>query len=52
MPREKLATYMTVDDFQYYWQWANERISLSYSGLHMGHYKAASFDCHLSALHA
>jgi len=47
-----LATYVTVEDFQYYWQQANERISSSYSGLHMGHYKAASFDYGLSALHA
>jgi len=52
MPREEIATYVTVEDFQYYWQRANERISSSYSGLHMGHYKAASFDPHLSALHA
>jgi len=52
MPKEELATYVTVEDFQYYWQRANERISSSYSGLHMGHYKAASFDPHLSALHA
>ena len=29
-----------------------KRISSSYSGLHFGHYKAASFDKDLSALHA
>ena len=52
MPAEEIATYVTVEDFQYYWQRANERVSLSYSGLHFGHYKAASFDPALSALHA
>ena len=50
-PRE-LATYVTVEDFQYYWQRTNERTSSSYSGLHFGHYKAASFDKNLSLLHA
>ena len=52
MSTEEIATYVTVEDFQYYWQRANERISSSYSGLHFGHYKAAAFDYHLSALHA
>ena len=52
MPADEIATYVTVEDFQYYWQRANERISSSYSGLHFGHYKAASFDPELSALHA
>jgi len=52
MSKEDIATYVTAEDFQYYWQRANERISSSYSGLHFGHYKAASFDYHLSSLHA
>ena len=52
MSGEEISTYVTVEDFQYYWQRANERISSSYSGLHYGHYKAASFDVNLSALHA
>ena len=52
MRAEAIATYVTVEDFQHYWQRANERVSLSYSGLHFGHYKAASFDPALSALHA
>lgn len=47
-----MATYVTVEDFQYYWQHANERIPSLYSELHFGHYKAASFDPYLSALHA
>ena len=52
MPAEEIATYVTVEDFQYYWQRSNERVSSSYSGLHFGHYKAVSFDPALSALHA
>ena len=52
MSKEDVSTYVTVEDFQHYWQKANERISSSYSGLHFGHYKAASFDKDLSALHA
>lgn len=52
MSDEQIATFVTVEDFQYYWQRANERISSSYSGLHFGHYKAASYDKDLSALHA
>ena len=52
MSADQIATYVTVEDFQYYWQRSNERISSSYSGLHNGHYKAASFDKDLSALHA
>ena len=52
MPAEEIATYVTVEDFQYYWQRANERVSLPYSGLYFGQYKAAPFDPALSALHA
>ena len=49
----EIATYITVADFQYYWQRANKHISSSYSDLHMGHYKAASFEeKRISALHA
>ena len=52
MSSEEVATYVSVEDFQYFWKRVNERISSSYSGLHFGHYKAASFDVKLSALHA
>ena len=52
LSKEEVASYVTVDDFQYYWQRANERISSSYSGLHFGHYKAASFGRNLSVIHA
>ena len=52
LSNEEVATDVTAEDFQYYCQRANERISFSYSGLHFGHYKADSFDGGLSALHA
>ncbi len=38
-------------DLYSYWQHANEDIQSSKSGCHFGHYKAASFDCYLSAMH-
>jgi hypothetical protein len=47
-----IATYITPEDFQYFWQTARERTGSSYSGLHFGHYKAASFCPNLSLLHA
>ena len=47
-----MATYITTEDFRDYWQTANERTSFSYSGLHFGHYKVASFDNVLLAMHA
>jgi hypothetical protein len=43
---------VSVHNFQSYWQGANKRISSSFSCLHFGHYKAASSNKHLSALHA
>jgi hypothetical protein len=47
-----ITTYVTLEDFQYFWQTARERTGSSYSGLHFGHYKAASFCPNLSLLHA
>ncbi len=47
----KIATYVTVEDFQHFWQTARERTGSSYSGLHFGHYMAASFCLDLSLLH-
>ena len=52
LTKKEVASYMIVDDFQYYWQRANEISSSSFGGLHMGHYKVAIFDPELSALHA
>jgi hypothetical protein len=48
----EVATYVMVKDFQYFWQKARECTGSSYSGLHFGHYMAASFCTNLSALHA
>ena len=52
MGPEEVAKYVTVEDFQYYWQRADERIQSSYSRLHFGHYKAAAFSDGPSMLHA
>jgi hypothetical protein len=52
LSKESINTMVSVVDFQNYWQSANEKISSSFSCLHFGHYKAASFDRNLSALHA
>ncbi len=40
-----------LDSFQSYWKSAKERTSSSYSGRHMGHYKAVSDNPELAALH-
>jgi hypothetical protein len=52
LSNESIDITVSVYDFQDYWQGANEAISSLYSRLHFGHYKAASFDKNLSALHA
>ena len=52
MLKEQVATYVITEDFQDYWQTANKHTLLSYSGLHFGHYEAASFNKVLSAMHA
>ena len=52
LSQEEVATYIMADDYQYVWQRGNERISLSYSGLHFGHYNAAAYDRELSTLYA
>ena len=49
---DQVATYVTAEDFQHFWQFAKERTGSSYSGLHFGHYIAASYCPTLAALHA
>jgi hypothetical protein len=49
---EKIDATISLSDFQGYWQKADESISSSFNRLHFGHYKAASFNKDLSALHA
>ncbi len=44
--------FISTTDFQSYWQHANEDIQSSESGCHFGHYKVASYDRYLSAMHA
>ncbi len=39
----EIATYVTAEDFQHFWQTTREQTGSSYSGLHFGHYIAASF---------
>jgi hypothetical protein len=48
----QVATYVTPEDFQHFWQHAREWTRSSFSGLHFGHYIAASFCPSLSLLHA
>jgi hypothetical protein len=43
LPPTEIATYVTLEDFQQFWQHAQKRTGSSYSGLHFGHYIAASF---------
>ena len=52
MSRAEVATYVTVEDFQFYWRQKNDQISSLFNGLHMGHYKAAAYNDDLSLLHA
>jgi hypothetical protein len=52
LANEKIATTITVRDFQTYWQKVNEKTSSSFSRLHFGHYKAASHSSLLSSLNA
>jgi hypothetical protein len=49
--KKEVVDFVSTTDFQSYWQHANEDIQSSKSGCHFGHYKAASFDRYLSAMH-
>jgi hypothetical protein len=51
LPSE-VATYVTIEDYQYFWQRAHEPTGSLYSRLHFGHYKAALFCNNHLALHA
>jgi hypothetical protein len=48
---KEVSSYVTVKDFQHYWQQVSERTSSLYSVLHFGHYKAVPFDHNLAVLH-
>ena len=43
---------ITVDDFIEYWKGSREKTSSSYSGLHFGHWKAASWNKFTASIHA
>lgn len=47
-----ISTSISRDDFIRYWRKAKESTSSSFSGLHFGHYKAATHSPFLSDIHA
>jgi hypothetical protein len=51
-PHLQITCKITKEDFQQYWKKTKERTSSSISGLHYGHYKAASSNDTLSEIHA
>ena len=51
MSDEEIHAFIASEDFRFFWQHANEKIQSSESGCHFGHYKAASFDEDITALH-
>ncbi len=48
----EIATMITMEDFQNYWQWVDERTLSSFSRVTFSHYKATAFHYMLSAMHA
>jgi len=52
LSEEEVSDFMSTTDFQSYWRHTNKDIQSSESGCHFGHYKAASYDRYLSAMHA
>jgi len=49
---EMISMILTLEVFCAHWKCACERTSSSFSGLHFGHYKAATSDLSLAHLHA
>ncbi len=47
----EIATMITTEDFQNYWQRVDERTLSSFSGITFSHYKAAAFHYMLFAMH-
>ncbi len=52
LSKKEVVDFVLTTDFQSYWQHTNEDIQSSESGCHFGHYKVASYDWYLSAMHA
>jgi hypothetical protein len=48
----EIATTITTEDFQNFWQWFIERTSYSFSGITSLHYKAAALHPMLAVMHA
>jgi hypothetical protein len=51
-PVNRISCEITRQDFQHHWRRSKERTSSSVSGLHYGHYKAATHSELLSEIHA
>eukprot|EP00956_Cyclotella_meneghiniana_P028224 scaffold65021_cov87-Cyclotella_meneghiniana.AAC.11 len=49
---QEISNYVSSEDFQYFWQHADEFIQSSYSHIHFGHCKAIAHDRYLSSLEA
>ncbi len=52
IPADSISTIVGRQDWQHYWQKADERTSSSRSGLHFGHYKAGCASTYTSHFHA
>jgi hypothetical protein len=52
LSKEEVVNFVSTTHFQSYWQHAYDDIQSSKSGSLFEHYKAASFDRYLSAMHA
>ncbi len=52
LSKEEVVDFVSTTDFQSYWLHANEDIQSSKSGCHFGHYKVASYNWYLLAMHA
>ena len=50
--RKLVRHNITVDDFINYWKGSREKTSSSYSGLHFGHWKAASWNKFTASIYA
>jgi hypothetical protein len=52
MSGAEIAIIVTTEDFQKNWIWVDERTSSSFNGVTFSHYKAATTNQMLSAMHA
>ncbi len=52
MSGAEITIIVTMEDFQNFWRWVDERTSSSFSGVTFSHYKAAASNPMLSEMHA